>query len=182
MAPATVIFKAERSGSLDMAKHKSRRGFLPVRVAAVVSLGALATTGISENVLLTNSDQELYLVSGDLIVSMRDHTPDQGPITVGVAHGDYSATEIDEWFESNAAVTKDMIAREKSRRKCRAIGAFPGTEATEVLNDGKPIRVKLGFAISEGSNLNLWGRNDDDGTLTSGTDIVITGTVFCRMI
>ncbi len=124
-----------------------------------------------------------FLISADLVWGLRGITPGEGPIVVGLAHSDYSAAEIEEALEAITSWDEgDKVAQERRRRKVRTVGMFSGETATQVLNDGKPIKTKLGFAIAEGDTLAVWGWNKSGATLTTGQIITAQGGVNARLI
>ncbi len=86
-----------------------------------------------------------------------------GPILVGLAHSDYSAAEIEAVIENAGSWNEgDLVAQEVGARKIRRIGIFatPDDEAqTVVLNDGRPIKSKLGWTLLQGQTLAQWAYN-----------------------
>ncbi len=166
-----------------MAKRRRarRRLFVP-RVTASHALGALASNDLSLTAFPTALDQEAWAISMDVVTNLHGLTAGEGPVVVGVAHGDYSAAEIEEWFEAGGSWAKaDQVTGEQARRKCRVIGTFaqfnqPGTDAT--LNNGNPKRVKLGFMIEDGQTLSLWVYNESSATLTTGAIAEIKGKIY----
>ncbi len=86
-----------------------------------------------------------------------------GPILVGIAHSDYSGSEIEEWIEDNTGWSiGDLVAQEVSNRKIRRLGIFPlDTSASEasVLNDGKPIKIKTNWLLATGQTIDFWAYN-----------------------
>ncbi len=80
-----------------------------------------------------------------------------GPLMVGVAHGDYSAPEIEEWIENTGSWNEgDLVNQEIAGRKIRKIGIFdqPATiSESSVLNDGKAIKTKLNWILLQGQGL-----------------------------
>ncbi len=112
---------------------------------------------------------------------MRDHTGSEGPIIVGIAHGDYTVAEVQE----NLGLTgmedpNDMVAKEQGYRKVRSAGDFSGLNTDEVLNDGKPIRTTGKFMITTGGTLQFWAWNRSGATLTTGSAISIAGKLYGR--
>ncbi len=107
---------------------------------------------------------------------IRDFTVGEGPVTVFAAHSDYSNTEIEEALE---AVTSwdmgDLIAREQANRKVRVIGTFTlNDQGEEVLNDGKPMRVRLGWMLEAGDTVQF-GLLATSGNITTGSVLEATG-------
>ncbi len=169
-----------------MAKGKSRRrdpNFTSTIVLGNVGLGALATATLVSGSLVAASDEAYRAISVDLTWSMAEHTAQQGPIMVGIAHGDYSDTEIEEWLEATAAINRgDLIAKEKASRRCRHVGTFSGLSSSESLFDGRIKRTKLGWAMTTGKTLKVWGYNLDADILTTGSLVKANGRMYLRYI
>ncbi len=126
-------------------------------------------------------DDKMWLLSADLVWALQGLTADEGPISVGLAHGDYSATEIEEFIEASASWDAgDKVAQEQRKRKIRVVGIFSGNETEEVLNNGMPIKTKLGFAIEEGETLATWAYNQSGATLTTGAALRLNGGINAR--
>ncbi len=166
-----------------MAKHRKRRGrplFVP-RIKASAAAGALAAADMTSTAFGSALDQEVYALSMDVVLTTHGFTAGEGPIIVGVAHGDYSAAEIEEWLEEASSwIKSNKIGQERARRKCRIIAASHEPALNENFNDGKPIRVKLGFVLEDGQQLQLWVYNDSDATLTTGGIVELTGPAYLR--
>ncbi len=147
-----------------------------------VTLSTLAAQDLISDVITGTADDGMWLVSADLTVALENNTPGEGPYVVGLSKADYTSAEVEEWFESNASWDRsDMIANEQAKRKCRMIGTFPGLLGEEVLNDGKPIRVKLGWKVEPGEvGIRYWVFNDSAQTLTTGTLVKFQGFVYGR--
>ncbi len=166
-----------------MARKPSRRrkGFrsLPIDIEL-----AMLTTGdgvVAAVDLGGNFDEPTFCISADVTVSTRGFTATEGPIVVGMAHSDYSASEIEGALE---AVTSwnlsNMIERELAARKVRTIGSLPILVAAEVMQDGKTIKLKLGFSVAAGHTLKLWAWNQSGSPLTTGGLIELQGRLSCR--
>ncbi len=144
-----------------------------------MALGTLgANTAINAAMTSDAPSQAYWCQSVEVAVAMEGHTATEGPITVGVAHGDYAASEIEEWLENASGFTKgDMIAQEVSRRKIRVIGSFSGLDTNKSLNNGDAFKTRCGFILEEGKSLKQWAYNQDTGALTTGTEITMTGVI-----
>ncbi len=168
-----------------MARRSRKRRWNPnnfvVTVREDLQLGALLAVSLIAGALSSNSDNEYRAISLRSTYALSDFTAGEGPLTIGVAHGAYSAAEIEEWVESQTAMTRTNLAViEQSKRMVRQIGTFPGISANEVLNDGKPIHTKLNWSIPSGSNIDLWCYNQGNGTLTTSAEINTIGRMFGR--
>ncbi len=86
-----------------------------------------------------------------------------GPLLVGIAHGDYSDAEIEEWIETTGSWDEgDLVQQEVASRKIRRVGVLTDPDAatkSSVLNDGKAIKTKLNWILNQGITLKLWAYN-----------------------
>ncbi len=166
-----------------MAKHKGKRRrrntkFQVLTVDQIVSLGALVSSGILSGAITSLGVTRYTVLSTDLLWAMDDITAGEGPITVGIANGDLSNTEISEMLDANPTSQSDIIARERLRRPVRQSGVFAGFDTHETLNDGKFIRTKLRTSLNEGVELVIWARNKSGVTLTAGAVVRVTGKIY----
>ncbi len=163
-----------------MAKH-SRGALKVLRCSAALTLGALAdNTVVIVDVSGSDFDREMFLLSAKITSSLRNLTAGEGPIHVGFAHSDYTAAEINEWFNANNFLSADKVEQEQGRRLCRDIGVFNGLSTEESLADGRPMSTKLRFLAQEGANLTYWARNSSGATLTTGGIIEFNGKIFAK--
>ncbi len=131
------------------------------------------------SVAFDESAVEKTLVSSIVAAySMRGFTiaSSDGPILVGLAHSDYTVTEIKEWIENPASWDPgDKIAQERAKRLIRKIGVFENTSAdlgADVLNDGKPIKTKLNWSLTTGKTIQLWAYNMGSSALATTDPLV----------
>ncbi len=165
-----------------MAKHSKRRRkfrrYLKGKLDETLPLGALAADALFTQNVGATVNERAFVSSMKANWSTSEHTPDQGSLRVGVAHGDYTTAEILAWIENTGSWNEgDTINQEIAKRKIREIGVFPGALSQESLNDGKPITTKLGWILLQGQTLKLWVLNEDDSVLTTGTDVIVGGHV-----
>ncbi len=170
---------------LSMAKRRPRRrwGANDANVSWLTSLAlsTLLDQIVVKGTTLTASDRSYRLLSMRTTWGMRGGTAGEGPILVGYAHSDYTVTEIKEAVEAEGAmVTNDKIAQEQANRLVRVVGTFPGITEDEVLNDGRPIRTKLNWAIPLGGNVDVFAYNRSGATLTTGKVLVPNG--YARVV
>ncbi len=150
-----------------------------LKVSELHSLGALASGTFDSNAFDSTVDDSTYLLSIQAVWSMAEHTAGEGPIVVGVAHSDYTVAEISEWFSATGAWDRgNKVAQEQNRRSIRQVGVFDGNNVSETLNDGVPVKTKLGFMLSPGDTLQQWAINQDTSILTTGTLILADGKVW----
>ena len=154
-----------------------------VRINSAVAAGALADNDMIVGTQVIAADGEYRALSIRGTWSISGHTAGEGPIHFGISHGDYTAAEVEEWFEGTAAMSQgDKVANERANRLCRQVGSFDGLAADEVLNDGKPITTKLNWRIAETQVLNTWIYNQSGGVFTTGTLVQCAGHITLRWI
>ncbi len=146
------------------------------------NLGTLAGTTLQAVPTTDQVSERTRLTSIDCSYSLSDFTPtaDVGPVIVGVAHGDYSQAEIEEWVElATGWDVADLVSREISSRLIRRIGVFETVgDANDVfvLNDGKPIKTRLNWPLESGQGLDFWVYNSGSAAFVTTTpDIGIKG-------
>ncbi len=169
---------------LVMAKHGSGRGkrrytLRAVNITPALALSTLAALTVITTGLTGTSDAQYRLVTSQLTWLMDGMAAGDGPITVGYAHNDYTVTEIKEALESaNSISPGDKVAQERNNRLVRKVGVL-SAESPE-LNDGKPIKTRLNWAIQIGSAVNLFAYNDSGATLSTGANLNTMGTLWVK--
>ncbi len=168
-----------------MARHgKGRKRSYNLRRVSItpfVALGALVAGVVVVTGLTGTSDAQYRLVSATMSWSMHNHTPGEGPISVGYAFGDYTVTEIKEALESTSSISSgNKVLGEQANRWVRKIGQFSGQNASEVLNDGKPIKTRLNWAVQIGSVVNMFAYNNDTNDLTTGSVVGVMGDLWVK--
>ncbi len=159
--------------------RKRRRGVIMLKISETAALGTLGSGSAFKDNFDSTVVDSVFLLSIEAAWSYGEHTPDQGPIPFGVAHSDYSAAEIGEWFAATGAWDKgDKVAQEHARRKIRQVGVFDGALAQGALNNGQPIKTKLKFGLAPGDTLAWWAVNQDTSVLTTGTLLQAEGMVW----
>ncbi len=141
-----------------------------------LSLGTLAATTLVGSVLtdtMVESGRISSLVATWALKELTEAAGD-GPITVGLAHSDYTDAEVEETVElTNSWDPGNMITRERANRKVRIIGTFRsapgggGGVGTAILNDGRPIKTKLNWGLTTGDTLRIWAYNEGSSALAS---------------
>ncbi len=160
-------------------KSRRRRRIIKGNVDEGLSLSTLATTtlvGVDfDEVALSRA----WFGSMEATWSLDTNTAGEGPILVGIAHGDYTDAEIEAVIENVGSWSEgNLVQQEVARRKVRVVGVFPGSIVNEVLNEGSPIKTKLGWIVNEAETLKLWAYNRDPSTLTAGAQLKISGHVW----
>lgn len=165
-----------------MAKH-SKRGFRALPIDKTLTAGTPAAGAVVKADMNSVVDSDFYCISIDCTWGKSNGTIGEGPIVVGIAHGDYSAAQIEEHLESIASWDSgDKLAQEKRRRQVRTVGIFPQSELDEVLNNGMRIKTKLGFVLQIGETLSVWVWNKSAAVLATGVLISVQGMLYGRKI
>lgn len=164
-------------------RKKRDRNFVVIPFSAAVGLGALVQdTATSAGIMTLGED--LYVISIDATWSIDNPDDADGPIDVGFAHGDLTDTEIAEARDASLTDPDDIIAKERARRPTRLAGTFRqvitgGVTAGDTLNDGKPIRTRMGISVGDGHTIDFWaivrGAN-----LVTGSTLRLAGDIYGR--
>ena len=165
-----------------MAKGKFRR-YIAGPIDEEGDLGTLSAKTAVRFAFDETVVEKAWITSIDAIWALKNFTiaTDDGPIMVGIAHSDYTATEIEEWIENAAGWSEaDLVGQEVAKRKIRKVGVFDSPNAAlddVVLNDGKSIHTKCGWMLASGQGLALWAYNLGDSNLaTTAPDVFVQGT------
>ncbi len=163
------------------------RSYLKGNVNEQLSLGTLAAKTLI-SAIFDEVAVEKTLVSsivGTYAINDLTEASGDGPILVGIAHSDYTASEIEAVIEATGSWDPgDKIQNEIGKRLVRKIGVFDveatGLTVTDVLNDGKPIKTKLNWSLTTGKSLQLWAYNMGTSPLGS-TDPTVTVEGHCNL-
>ncbi len=177
-------------------KRKSRKRSRGKNFVAIPVTGSLALASLNDDTVLTQSllgtnfTEDLYAISADLSVSVRGLTAGQGdPMSVGIAHSDYTVSEILENISVTLTGPGSKIEQEQSRRLIRKTGVFQQqgnqndtfTSMNMIGRDGsRIIRTTLKFTAQSGKALNLYVHNRSGGQLATGGIVEFDGTIFGR--
>jgi len=178
IALAVIISMARRGRG----RRKFRR-YIKGQIDFTLSLGTLATLTVIGATVGDSVIEKAYCTSVKCSYSLSGFTAaaGDGPILVGVSHGDYTDAEVEEWIETTDSWEEtDMIGQEIARRKIRKIGTIripPGSAITDafVLNEGKPMTTKCGYVLSTGQTVRFWAYNLGTSSLTSGALLKVQG-------
>ncbi len=163
--------------------RKRRSGIIAVRLDSALALATLTNATALTTALSPSENVEgnsLYCISADLLLSLDSMTPGEGPIIVGCNHDSYSVTQIKEFLESDALDFTNKLEIERSRRQIREWGVFAVAVSGEVLNDGKPLRVRIRFPVELGHSPNIFAFNKSGATLTTGGRLGWSGKMYVR--
>jgi len=166
-----------------MAKNRRGSRYRGYRALPVtVDLSGLTTAAdvvIKQNIPNVVTEERRFL-SYEGTWALEDLTDLDGPIEVGVAHSDYSATEIEEALEAGGAWDEgDKVAQEQARRLVRSIGIL--TEEETALNEGEPVKTRLNWRIATGDTVAIWLRNRGDA-LTTGMVLTTQGKIHSVLV
>lgn len=145
-----------------------------------VTLGTLGSNTAVLDLMSETVNERTYVSSVDVIHALHGLTPaaGDGPILVGFAHGNYQLAELEEWIEQTQSWNEgDVVGtREIGRRLIKRVGIFPSAvgdgNGNAVLNDGKPIKTKLGWILTQGQTIAFWAYN------TGGSSLATTSPVY----
>lgn len=161
-----------------MARRK-RSNFQAIPFTGGFSLSTLVDDVIFSTGIITFGE-DFYCISCDILMGMDENDELEGPITVGLSHGDLSVVEVAEADDASLQDPDDIIQRERARRPVRRIGKFSGATARENLNNGVPIRRRLGFSVGDGHSLVVWARNRSGANLTGSMRVTHDGVLYGR--
>ncbi len=163
------------------ATRKPRRKmgrYIRGNVNEVLSLGTLASLTLVADTFDDTVTERALISSIVAAYSLENFTvaAGSGPIIVGVAHGDYSAAEIEAYIENSQGWQEgDLVAREVGARKIRILGVFRaapgGGLGAATLQEGRKIKTKLNWILNAGQTLDLWAYNS--GTVAVGTTVPV---------
>ncbi len=164
-----------------MAKHRRFRPYLRGQIQESQGLGTLAPATGVKNAVDDTVDDTTYCTSIVATWTMTGWTgvDGAGPIVVGIAHSDYTLAEIEEWIENASSWKRaDLRQQEVARRKIRRVGVFASADAApdavQVLNNGRPLKTKCGWILSEDATLALWYYNAGTAAVASTIPVVNT--------
>jgi len=162
-----------------MVKHRRRRNrnFGVIRVQNSQPLGTLGDNTVI-SITLAAVTQEMYAIAADLLWNIRGGTSGEGPVMIGLAHGDYTITEIKEAIEADVTSQGTKIEQEQARRQVRDVGYIGDVGPGIQFNDGKIKRTKLGFSIEDGQDVQGFAYNLHGSPLTTGGSLEVTGKIY----
>lgn len=164
-------------------RRKFRR-YIRGEISQDFALGTLAGATLLSDINQDVLNEEAYITSAVLRWAMDNFTEatGDGPIMVGIAHSAYTDAEIEAWVENDSNWSShDLVAQEVGRRKIKMVGIFdtsPAGLATgiAVLNDGKPIKTKLGWHVGTGQAIRYWAYNMGSSALaTTDPNVFVAG-------
>lgn len=177
--------KAERSGNLyrphaewgPMAKSRRRRrspNFAVIPDSTGITLGTLADATVVKGSTPPLVAQDFRHVSLDATVGVYGQTVGEGPVVIGFADNQLTVTEIKEALEAQPLNANDIPAAEYAKRKVRVMGMFSALSIDEILNEGRPKRIKMRVEVPNGKGPPCpFAYNLSGGPLTGGAIVKI---------
>ncbi len=171
-----------------MAKKPQRRMNLRmVRVQNKIGAGNLATLKVAIGDITDVATDPYRLVTIKASYSWVDVAAiiDDG-FDFGVAHGDYTAVEIEECLDAQSAIDRgDKIASEKSNRLIRQIGSIrspanPSATGSMIFADGRQVKTRLNWYMSTGDKLKGWIRNSSGVVWSTGSSLNVAGQIWLK--
>ncbi len=166
-----------------MGKHgrSSRyKGYRKLPFTIANALGVLGEDDVSAQVVGQTLTEERRILSLEATHHWRDMTAGDGPIIVGVAHSDYTATEIEQALEATGAWDEgDLVSLEHSKRLVRRIGSL--SEQIPTINDGNPVKIRLNWRIATGDGIQFWALNQAQA-LTTGSLVEHEGVLHTVLV
>ncbi len=160
--------------------------YLKGNVDEELAITGLATKDVVGAVFDEVVNERTLVSSIDATWSMNNMTPavNAGPIVCGVAHGDYTDAEIEEWLEQSGQWNEGNLvsSREVAKRLIRQIGVFETPDAavdSVSLNDGKAIKTRLNWILLQGQTLRIWAFNSGAAAVdgTTAPNVLANGHV-----
>ncbi len=165
-------------------KRRKFRRYIRGNVDENLALGTLGPAALAVVDFDETVNERTFVSSADISWSLSNYTPSEGdgPIVVGLAHGDYTSAEILEFIQNTGSWNEGLLVEQEiGRRKIKIVGQFdiPGAASLgAVLNDGKPIKTRLKWILNQGETLQYWGYNQGTSALaTTDPDVRISGAV-----
>ncbi len=170
-----------------MPKHSKRnnKGFTALPVTGSVALSTLGDGILIKAPVITGLfTEDFFVISADIQVMVRNLTSGEGePSSWGLAHSDYTNTEIQEHLDVALLGRGSKQEMERQRRVVRKGGQLVHlTAEDELIPLDKSHRVKCKFMIQEGFMLNIYLRNRSGAALTTGAIFEWNGVVYGRFI
>lgn len=161
---------------------RNKKGFIAIPFTGSLPLGVLGDDeALTASLLSAAFGEDIYCISADILVAIRDLTAGEVPIEVGLAHGDLAVAEIVAALGAEVTDPDDIIANELARRPVRRLGMFTdGIKTNMELNDGLPVRQTIKFSVGDAHELNIYAVNRSGAQLTTGCILEFHGTLFGR--
>ncbi len=154
--------------------------FQQLRAFSALSIGALAANDVVSGGVGPLLEEDYRVTSMDGVWSIIGAV-NEGPLVFGVAHGDYTAAEIEECLEASLTRPGDKIAKEQANRLVRTIGVLNNEQVPDIFNEGQAVKVKLNWALDGDADgvqgIQMWVHSLFSGTLTTGQLLKFQGVL-----
>ncbi len=187
IAPAVIAGLIVLVGAAKRRRRRRKMGrYLRGNVDEEVSLATLATKDVVGAAFDETVNERTLVSSIDATYSLSNFTPGAniGPFVFGVAHGDYTDAEIEEYLELAGQWNEGNLvsSREVAKRLIRRIGVIGGEidDAADIamFNDGRPMKTKLNWILLQGQTIRLWAFNSGSANVaTTAPSLVANGHV-----
>ncbi len=165
--------------------RKRKFNLRKARIASNVTIGALAAFDVVKGAITPATTSDYRLVSVNLAYQIVDlgAAIDDGQ-EFGLAHSDYSATEIEECLEAAASFdVGDKLNQEKANRLVRSIGFMTGdptADSSLYYKEGQKVKTRLNWKMALGDTLDVWIRNGSDTIYTTGATVAVIGEAWLK--
>ncbi len=159
--------------------HKYTSKYVSIPVNAQLSIGALANQVVILGGILGALAENFFAINAKLSWSWRAHTAGEGPVQVGLSHGDLTAAEVEAYLELSWTDPNDKIAAEVATRGkyIVPVGVFDGLTTEEKLFDGRVKKSRIKW-VTKAEDLSMYAHCQDVNGLTTGTTLEVTGKIF----
>ncbi len=174
---------------LGLAKRRSNKrrfNLRKVRVSSTLSVGGLAAADVIAGSLGGTATSPMRIMSFEGTYSWIDIAAvNDGAMEFGIAHGNYTAAEIEECLEATTSMgLGNKIARERASRLVRVVGTIKGNPAVVAgesnYNDGRPRKTKLNWLIPSGENISMWVKNSSGAVYITGSSLSVLGHFWVK--
>ena len=157
-------------------RNKVTRKWFTAKVRGSQPLLTLANdTALTQTLL--DIDDDCFLYSANIAITIRNATALEGPIVVGLASNSMSVGNIIEALDASPTARDDRVALERSSRPVRRFGVFQVLSINENLNNGLEVYQKLLFPMSQSRALNQFAVNRAGGALSTGAVVDFFGRI-----
>ncbi len=174
--------KGRRASTRRRSTGKRRKGFVAIPFNAGLALNGLTNdTVIIQDLFGAAFGEDIFIVSIDTTWILEGMVSEEGPISVGFAHGDLTIAEILENLDAELTDPDDIIQKERARRPVRRAGTFPVQVVNSVLNNGVPIRTPIRFSVGNDHDISFWAVNRSGATISAASQrLEVAGTLYGR--
>ncbi len=182
--PGKILILVRHAGGMAKKRRNNMSRYVKGSVALDLPLTTLAAQDVTTvNTPAVASVMRCTSIVASYVVQGFDESAGagQGPVAFGWAHGDYSATEIEEYFENESSswIEGDLVTREIRSRLIRTVGTFGFGDSSSggvvSVNNNQPIKTKLNWLIEDGETLQFFAYNAGSGALVGLSEIYAEG-------